>query len=178
MQMMGRKGGQEDGWSLLCPAGRKERDRHVCWVIHSLTLSFPGFLPSSPVCTLNPLITKSFLVQCWCLLQNCQTPGWSLCLFCVLPFSKHLQSSMVGVWCCLACLNSGESVIADLRCLEEEPVEKTKTENTQLWSVHHYDTACQGSLMRLICSCSYLYPTICCCNDPISLLRSLKFHLI
>lgn len=58
MQMMGRKGGQEDGWSPLCPAGRKERERHVCWVIHSLTLSFHGFPPSSSVCTLNPLITK------------------------------------------------------------------------------------------------------------------------
>ena len=75
-----------------------KRQRRVCWVIHRLTLSFPGFLPSSFVCSLNPLITKSFLVQCWCLLGNCQTPGWSLRLFCLLPFSKHLQSSIAGFW--------------------------------------------------------------------------------
>lgn len=73
-----------------------QRERCVCWVIHRLTLSFPGFLPSSSVCSLNPLITKSFLVQCWCLLGNCQTPGWSLRLFCLLPFSKHFQRSEAG----------------------------------------------------------------------------------
>lgn len=63
-QEMGLKGGQEDEWSPLSPAGRKEGERRVCWVIHRLTLSFPAFLPSSSVCSLNPLITKSFLVQC------------------------------------------------------------------------------------------------------------------
>lgn len=63
-QEMGLKGGQEDEWSPLSPAGRKEGERRVCWVIHSVTLSFPAFLPSSSLCSLNPLITKSFLVQC------------------------------------------------------------------------------------------------------------------
>lgn len=63
-QEMGLKGGQEDEWSPLSPAGRKEGERRGCWVIHSVTLSFPAFLPSSSLCSLNPLITKSFLVQC------------------------------------------------------------------------------------------------------------------
>lgn len=93
----GRKRGQEDGWSPLSPAGRKARERRACWVIRSLALASPGFHPSSSVCTLNPLITKSILVQCGCLQQNCQTPGWSLWLFWVLPFSKHLQRSTRGV---------------------------------------------------------------------------------
>ena len=105
VKKMGRKGGQEDRWSPLSPAGSKKRERRVCWVIHRLTLSFPGFRPSSFVCSLNPLITKSFLVQCWCLLGNCQTPlvlGHCVC-FCPLPFSKHLQRSSAGFcyfrWC-------------------------------------------------------------------------------
>lgn len=42
----GRKAGQEDGWSPLFPAGRKEGARRVCWVIHRLALSFPGLLSS------------------------------------------------------------------------------------------------------------------------------------
>lgn len=74
-----KEGKKTDDPHYLLQGG--ERERCVCWVIHRLTLSFPGFLPSSFVCSLNPLITKSFLVQCWCLLGNCQTRVWSLRLF-------------------------------------------------------------------------------------------------
>lgn len=55
---------------ISCREGKKGRgrERRVCWVIHTLALSFPGSPPSCFVCLLNPLITKSFLVQCWWIL--------------------------------------------------------------------------------------------------------------
>lgn len=81
-----------------------KREWHVCWVIHRLTLSLPGFLPSCCICSPKPLITKSFLVQYWCL----TLPNPCLVIVLVLPaliqqtFTKeHNRFLVVSVLDCL-----------------------------------------------------------------------------
>lgn len=97
-QNMGQKGGQEDGWSPLSPAGRKKERRLLSnSLAASVILCF--LFSFFSVCSLNPLIKHHFesvAGVCWVTARPPVTR--SLYLFCRFPLSTPSHSSTAGFW--------------------------------------------------------------------------------